>query len=301
MAHAFYLMDWAYVSLGRADEAVYSERALELYERLGDLARHADVVNNMGGFAYWQGRWDEARALYERARGEYAKTGNTVDAASCSANVGEILLNQGHLAEADRVLRDALRVFRASGVRAYVAWATGRLGVAACRAGETEAGGELLEEAASIYREVGEADGVFEMESYLAERLVQLGHATDAARRALELTERTPGGSPSPMLLRILGEAQLRSGMRDESLATFDRSLRAGRDQGADHEVAMTLDALLRAEPEGPASADARAERDALFERLGIVACRPGSRGPRRLRAAGRPLRGRPACAASAS
>ena len=51
------------------DEAVYSERAIEIYEELGDLDRLAWVLNNLGGLAYLRralGRGSST--LAERAR-----------------------------------------------------------------------------------------------------------------------------------------------------------------------------------------------------------------------------------------
>ncbi len=58
------------LQLGRLDEAVYSARAIEIYEELGDLDRLAWVLNNLGGLTYLEGRWDEALELAERARGD---------------------------------------------------------------------------------------------------------------------------------------------------------------------------------------------------------------------------------------
>ena len=56
LAHAYFILDWAYAALGRLDEAVYSERAIEIYEELGDLDRLAWVLNNLGGLTYLRGR-----------------------------------------------------------------------------------------------------------------------------------------------------------------------------------------------------------------------------------------------------
>jgi tetratricopeptide (TPR) repeat protein len=38
LADAYRFLDWAHVDLGQHDQAVYSEKALALYEELGDLA-----------------------------------------------------------------------------------------------------------------------------------------------------------------------------------------------------------------------------------------------------------------------
>ena len=67
LAHAYFLLDWCYASLGRYEEAIYSPRALAIYEELGNLHRQGLILNNMGVFAHFQGRWDEALDLYKRA------------------------------------------------------------------------------------------------------------------------------------------------------------------------------------------------------------------------------------------
>ena len=67
LAHACYALDWALVESGRREQATHSWRALELFEQLGDPEHESAVLNNLGMFAYFDGRWDDAVALYERA------------------------------------------------------------------------------------------------------------------------------------------------------------------------------------------------------------------------------------------
>src|SRR4029077_17623989 len=43
LAHAYYILDWAYVELGKPEEATHSPFALEIYETLGDLGNTALV------------------------------------------------------------------------------------------------------------------------------------------------------------------------------------------------------------------------------------------------------------------
>ena len=68
LAHAYFILDWALVELGRGSEAVHSQRALELYQELGKLGPPATIYNNLGLFAWWEGRWDEAVELYDKGR-----------------------------------------------------------------------------------------------------------------------------------------------------------------------------------------------------------------------------------------
>ena len=95
LAHACYALDWALVESGRPDEATHSWRALEIYEQLGDPEHEFLVLNNLGGIAYWDDRWDEAVELYQpsrRVRGTCRQTGRR---AFTDGNVGEILSDQG--------------------------------------------------------------------------------------------------------------------------------------------------------------------------------------------------------------
>jgi len=66
-ARAAYTLDWALFELGRHDEATHSARALEIYRQLGDPEQEGRVLNNLGGLAYWRGRWQDAIDLYRQA------------------------------------------------------------------------------------------------------------------------------------------------------------------------------------------------------------------------------------------
>ena len=128
LAHAYYILDWAYMDLGQPEMAIYSERALTIYRALDDLPGQAVVYNNLGAWAYYQGRWTEALEFYEQGREARERTGDAVSAAMGTCNVGEILSDQGRLDEAEPLFRAALRVWKAAGFRAGVAEAEMHLG-----------------------------------------------------------------------------------------------------------------------------------------------------------------------------
>ena len=135
VAHACYVLDWALVESGRASEAGHSERALEIYRRLGDVGREAAVLNNAGGFAYRDGRWNDAMTLYLEGAEASARSGNAANAAFGDCNVGELLSDQGHWDEAESLLRRARQVWQATGYEWGVAYATAQLGRLSARAG----------------------------------------------------------------------------------------------------------------------------------------------------------------------
>ena len=105
-AHASARSTGRWWSRGTRTEATHSWRALEIYEELGDLEHEGRVLNNLGMFAYFDGRWDDAIALYRR-RGRMRRTLPVArrDVAYTDCNVGEILSDQGHLDEAEASLR----------------------------------------------------------------------------------------------------------------------------------------------------------------------------------------------------
>ena len=114
LAQAFYMLDWAYTAMGRFEEVVYSQRALAIYEQLGDLERQGSILNNLGVIAYRQGRWIESVDLYEQARQVWERAGDRWSAAFAVVNRAEVLLDQGRLAEAEPLMKESLRIARAS-------------------------------------------------------------------------------------------------------------------------------------------------------------------------------------------
>ena len=58
------------------------------------------MLNNLGMFAYFDGRWDDAIALYRRARAMRRARRSPADVAFTDCNIGEILSDQGRLEEA---------------------------------------------------------------------------------------------------------------------------------------------------------------------------------------------------------
>ena len=67
-AHAYFLLHLAHTELGSPEREAFRGLALPIYEELGDLRGQANVLNNLGIEAYYEGRWDEALDLYRRSR-----------------------------------------------------------------------------------------------------------------------------------------------------------------------------------------------------------------------------------------
>ena len=61
--------------LGRPDAGDWAHRSLSLYEAVGDLDGQANLANNLGVQAYFEGRWSETLELYGRSRDAYLRIG----------------------------------------------------------------------------------------------------------------------------------------------------------------------------------------------------------------------------------
>ena len=249
LAHAYYVLDWGLVQVGRSEEAQYSPLALAIYEELGNLGGQAVVSNNMGAWAYYEGRWDDARALYERGREAREMTGDPVEAAGGTFNIAEILSDQGDQQAAEPMLRDVLSVWKGAGLRSGIALATSQLGRVAYRSGRFEDAGSLLGNARAIYQELGGEAGLLDTNARIAESLVFRAAWEPALSLAQETVERSVALGVTihrPLLHRIRGYAFMQARRLGDARAALDESLRLGRLARADHEVGWTLEALAR-------------------------------------------------------
>ena len=273
VAHALYVLDISEHSLGVSQGGPYSKQALELYEQLGNLAKQGDVLSNLGYYAYFQGDWNEAREWYERARDVFLRTGNVVDAAIDDGNIGEILVYQGRLDEAEALLRETLRVFKASGVRAVEVFVTTLLAATASRSGRFEEATAIFGQVEALSREVGDASRSVDVAGLRAESLVLQDRPRDAIEVIDEVLRSLPATHPHmPWLLRTRGYALAELHEPQAASEALERSIAAARVLGATHDVAFALEAFLRCGlTDGRSAGEIRSERDELFSRLGIV------------------------------
>ena len=211
MADALRVMDWAAMDLGKLDRPDNLERALALFEELGDLPGTAGVLNMLGGLAYYKGDWEQASALYLRAQATVRRTGNAVMDAFYVFNLGEIARDQGHLDEAERALTSALRTWRAAGYRSGTGYAKGMLARVATGQHRYDDAQRLFEEAIEELSDIGSRGEVLEVQAGLAECLLLSGDTAGALSLADETISQAHalgGMAPQiPDLHRVRGAA----------------------------------------------------------------------------------------------
>jgi class 3 adenylate cyclase/tetratricopeptide (TPR) repeat protein len=276
LAQAFQFLDAALTESGQIEQAVYSRRALEIYEDLGDLWQQAVTLNNMGVIAKELSSWAESRELYDRARELWETTGDRERACMAKYNSAEILSDQGRLDEAEALLREVLRVWRASGAETDAAAARQELGRLAARRGDFEAARALLQSARVDQVRAGEQRQILTTDTRLAEMLVYAGDGEGALALVDELFERV-GDLHSTIhaarLLRLRGSALLQTGGYKEARTPLGEAIRIARARGDMYEAALTLDALGRlGRIDGDADAEIfETESRSLLDRLGVI------------------------------
>ena len=257
LANAHYMIAWTKVNQGELGQSEHFDRALAIFEELGNVKRQGDVLTYYGAMAYWEGRWSDAIELYERGRERSERAGDQVGAAIAAMNIAEVRSDQGRLDEAEAPAREALRVFRAARYSEEIATDCSILGPGSCR----ERGGTRKRNSSSPRRSSWPRSSGAQLLQvgalgFLAEDLVLRGDGDGALAtldRALALAGSIGGpGVYEPMLARVRGSAHLVRGDLDQAREAFDLALGTARDAGADFEVLL----ILRA-------------RHALAERLG--------------------------------
>jgi class 3 adenylate cyclase/tetratricopeptide (TPR) repeat protein len=275
LAGAYALMDEALLFLGRANEATHLSLALEIYERLGDRRLIGVALSNLGLFAHFEGRWDEAVRLFRRGADVALSAGDIASAAMAEMNVGEILGNQGRLEEANTALRGATRTFRGLGYATLELAAVTQLGRVTAELGADDDALTLLTGAIELEDPAGGPLTGIEARGFLAEAHVLAGRPGEA--RAVIAAARAKAGSeldgtPAGLLLdRVEASALALMGEREGLLERIDRALPVARSTGAYFEllVLLVLRGSLGGESEPPELA---AERGTLLDQLGIVA-----------------------------
>jgi tetratricopeptide (TPR) repeat protein len=243
LGYGLQLLDCSLSDRGMVGEAAHSARALDIFRELGDDPSVAEVLSNMGVYAYEHGEWDMAVERFRDAGAMRLRIGDEAEASICACNIAEVLLDQGRTEEAAPLVRDAQRVARATHY-AQVEGATLMLsGRVAVREHRYEDADHLFGRAAELFDTMGSAYQLHELDAWICEGLVlrgdfheALSHAGSALDRAASL-----GDLPMrlPMIHRVMGAAYLATGQLDEARRSLVKSVELARLRGSDYDAAL--------------------------------------------------------------
>ncbi|HFD38890.1 MAG TPA: tetratricopeptide repeat protein [Anaerolineae bacterium] len=143
------------LNLGRLEEALpLVEQGASLRREIGDRRGIADGYRHLGVMHLALGRFEEAASLLDQSLAIYTDLGFRFGLEI--AMRGEALLHRGRYADARRDGRRALALCRETGHRRTGGYALFVLGAVALAQEETQQAEALLQESASIYREINQ-------------------------------------------------------------------------------------------------------------------------------------------------
>ena len=230
------------------------------------------MLNNLGMFAYYDGRWADAVRLYRDGADASTKAGNIGSAAFGDCNLGEVRSDQGRSDEAREHLERALEIWRATGYAWGVAFATTLLGRLEARAGHGALAEAHLRDALGRFRQLRVSPDALWVEALLPEACVFDGRPHDALDDLERLIGVAGTGRLAPLLFRARGVACAQIGQLDEARAALDAAVAppAGAATSSSCSSASTCSARSM-----PHDADRARERDAIAARLDIAAAPP--------------------------
>ncbi len=273
LAHALYLIEGALTDLGDVRAAEYEGRSVAIYRELGDHLGMGHALLNMGVNAVHRGELDRAVSLYEEASEALRTAGHVIGLAHVSLNLGEVLADQGRLDEAESFLKDARRAASASQYRMIDAAAQSALGRIEVRRGRFDKGLQLLAEAGKTFEEMKATSWMVETSARIAEGLAfadRFDEALTAIDDALAIESEAATGGIVPLLERSRARALAGLGRLDEARSALELSAARATADGAELELALTLEELahVAATTEQRSAAAANAEEIAM--RMGI-------------------------------
>jgi class 3 adenylate cyclase/predicted ATPase len=247
LAEALVAEDSANLALG-GSETEHMLEALEIYQELGDLSKEASARGNLGVAAFIAGRWDEALDWFNGHRETSLRAGNMVGAATAASNIGEILVNRGQVADAEPLLRDAVRVMRASGFNDGAAWAEIQLARILVERGETLAAIQTLERIRAEFTRLGQATSALEAAIVQAHAMVREGNAAEALDRLDRAA--ADAGEDAHLFDAQVAHARARALAALGETDAAERAIRAGIVVARELELPYEEGMLLRARTE---------------------------------------------------
>jgi predicted ATPase/DNA-binding SARP family transcriptional activator len=175
----------------------YGERALELYQELGDTAGIAAALNGLCMTSQAQGDYQASLRFGEESEQLARKAGNPRGIAAALNNIGCTLRVMGRLDDAAARFAEALDGFRAIADRRGEAAALTNLGIVARRRGDLAMSRRLSMESLSLYRQLEIKEGQLDMVEAMACLEVAEGRHREALRLLLVAErERAALGAP---------------------------------------------------------------------------------------------------------
>ena len=259
---------------GRAVELL--ERALTLWQELGDRQSAARTLMALGHVADRQGDMTGAAARFEEALAIGREIDDTALVGAALGNLGLVADQQGAYTLAVGRYEEALALFRQLGNRRREASVLDNLGIVARAQGHLAEATAFYEAALAVRRELGDAWGIAAALGNLGVAFHQggdLDQARNHYRQSLEGFRRLGDRRAIGLTLGNLGVAERQGGNYPQAAQLLGEALEIARELGDRSGIAVTMEGIAAVaadagEPEGAVRLFGAA--DALREATGM-------------------------------
>jgi tetratricopeptide (TPR) repeat protein len=226
-----------------------NERVVPERERLGPRGTVLGIPT-LADAAAAQGRFDDARALYARARAQFERQGWRLAVMTLANQTGPAELLAGDYAAAERELRAGYEGLGKIGEDGYRSMIAALLAEAVLEQGRTDEALQLVEEARDLAGATGADFSTLLVVQALRARIASArGEHTEAvmyARDAVSLTGSTDFIVERADAHRTLGEVLIAAGSFEDARAALGEALALYRRKGSTALVARTRGLLSR-------------------------------------------------------
>lgn len=235
----------AYYYLGQLDSSLhYNNKALYEFENIGDSARFADVLINLGNVYYQKGDFDSAQYLYSTAFLQY-KSLNQINGLSKSFNNLANCYNAvGDYKKAVDFYFRALEIEQKRGSLNGEAICNNNIGIMYHKLGDGQKALQHYNRAYKIYKELGIKQNEASILNQIASCFLFLNN-TDTAlyiyNKALEISTEVNYEMLSAVIENNLGELNLENLAYSIALRHFKKAYQLNLKLGDDYSMAMNL------------------------------------------------------------
>ncbi len=175
-----------------------------------------------------------------------------VDAATAAENIGEVLVNQGRYEDAEKPLREARRIFRASGYSEGVAFADLLLGRMYGIRGSLSDSESSLKDSILAWEALGLGGAGLEAAIYLADAQCRSGSPETGLATLVAAESKAPADYLDhfqPLMSRIRGSILSAAGLDEEAVTALDYGIALADERGDMYEfglLVLTLEKVSR-------------------------------------------------------
>ena len=232
-------------------QRVYQQESLAIWRELGDDARVASTLSDLGSAAHFRGEYPLAQALHAEALELAQRTGDAQQTGQALSGLGRLALHQGDLDQATAYYTQSMARFAEIGDVRRATLILGNLGVVAINSGDLALAEQRLTKHLDNARRLGDhklTSGALTNLGLVAYQAGDLDRAAGLHQQALELSEQLGDRRLAVVALGNLGLVAARRKNYPAAAQFHLRSLDLAESVGERRSVAEMLEELAAVE-----------------------------------------------------